>query len=295
METIQNTLRYTETVYVGKRFPCLYYEDFTTNLNNLHAKANKRTCLSHYTNIEALLAIFTDCYWKASRIDNVDDVREQQYICRLIEQNESLPYVISFDHSKSENIALWCMYTLKEAGVMITLEKKSTERSVLKALLDTNRKVRAHQENNRFVDFSHWLLPETTTYSNVGVYCDLIDIDYHDTSKKIKECLPAKNMKNRSLFAAIKASEWKFQNETRVISDFELMQEDTNYDGEEIPIFDYLLLPITFERLHKITITFSPWMGEYTKYAIRHYIESLPHKCPIIFNDSKFTKLIQRK
>ena len=109
--------------------------------------------------------------------------------------------------------------------------------------------------------------------------------------------LPAKNLINWTTLASVKSADWEFQNEIRIVADFQhadLAIKD-KVEVIEIPNFDYLLIPIEFSKLEKIVITFSPWMQEQTKQMVSESIKQLDLDCICDTENSQFDKLIRRK
>lgn len=263
-------------------------------------RAEKCNALSHYTNIEALLTILSERKLKASRIDYMDDLQEKRFIKEMIDQNEALPYIISFDNSCYENIALWHMYTKNDTGVRITFYANKLYnwhifRSLFQECVDIEAYRKGQDKPILFPAYKgargDYLYPE------VYIHTKISDVIYNEKIYIDKEPLPAGDIKDWLVYAIIKAKEWRFQNETRVVADFE--PYDMN-QGEEkyIPRFDYLKLPINFEMLDKIVITCSPWMGEQMKRMLKQRIQEIDlgiAKEQVIVKDSKFTNLIQRK
>lgn len=286
-------------VVVGKRI-WVHKLSGKTPSKKARQRGEHRTYLSHYTNVEALLAILKGKQFKANRIDFVDDLKEKTYLQELIDNNEALPYVVSFDHRKpaDENVPLWNMYTAKETGIMLTLYVKDSTTSFLSYLLDNQREVLAFSKAQKEpMLFSHY--PQCNNklqYSNIGVHTKILDVVYDEKENQDNSPLPVTDLKDWDTYGAVKAKAWKFQTETRIIADFELIDRpDAHYDGEIIPKFEYLMLPIRFDLLSKIGIIFSPWMGDQTKTMIKEYVGKLDIGCKITFKDSKYTGIITKK
>ena len=282
-----------------KRFYAIPLVDFGKKPDCLGI-AEKRDSLSHYTDVEALLTILSEKKFKASRLDYLDDLQEKSFIQDMIDQNETLPYVVSFDHSQSENIALWCMYTKNDTGVRVTFyADKQYSRHLFGSLFKEGVSIEAYRKGqNMPIIFSSFRGSEGEfLYPSVYVHTKISDVLYDEKICKGKTPLPAGDIKDWLTYAAIKAEEWKFQNETRVVADFESLNSGPGRE-ELIPRFDYLKLPIGFEMLEKIVITFSPWMGIQMKEAIKGRISTMElgiDRWRIEFEDSKFTGLISRK
>lgn len=109
--------------------------------------------------------------------------------------------------------------------------------------------------------------------------------------------MPSEDIKDWLAYAVMKERAWSFQHETRVVADFE--SPDAGQGKEVvIPRIDYLKLPIWFEMLDKIVITFSPWMGTQMKDMLKRQIKDIDLGIDvkkIIFKNSKFDGLIIRK
>jgi hypothetical protein len=96
---------------------------------------------------------------------------------------------------------------------------------------------------------------------------------------------------NLTPMGAIKERFWSFETESRLVALFR-----TTKDNIDIPDYDYLLVPIIFNNLKGLSITFSPWMIEEMKECIKHEIQYLKLNCPLIdFMDSLFQGKIIRK
>ena len=84
----------------------------------------------------------------------------------------------------------------------------------------------------------------------------------------------------------------KYENETRFVT----VLSPTG-DGVDERFFDvsYFLLPIDFDVLEHITITFDPWMSEEIKQCLKHEILSYSLDSKIYFEDSVYTNKIFRQ
>lgn len=282
-----------------KRFSAIQAMNFGKKVDYM-ARAEQRNDLSHYTNAEALLTILSEKKLKANRVDYLDDLQEKSFLQNMIDQNEALPYVISFDNSSTENIALWHMYTKNDTGVRVSFyADKRYSRHLFRCLFKEGTPIEAYRkgqsESVPFMPFHH--CEGEFLYPSVYVHTKISDVIYDEKICESEVPLPAADIKDWSYYAVIKAKEWKFQNETRVVADFE---SPDSGQGNEVPIprFDYLKLPIWFEMLKKIKITFSPWMGKQMKEAIKMRVNSLDlgiEKEKVFFEDSKFSGLISRR
>ena len=283
---------------VGKRF---YAYPITHNsIYSCVEKAKKRMSLSHYTNVEALLKILSEKKLKANRIDYMDDLQEKRFIQEAFDQNETIPYVVCFDNTLAENIALWYMYTKNDTGIRITFfADKKYNRDIFKSLFVEGADIEAYKQGQeKPVLFSQFRSTRGEyVYQKVYVNTKISDVIYNEAIANYYKPFPASDIKDWLIYAVLKAKEWRFQHETRVVADFELF-DYVQGKIENIPRFEYLKLPIWFDIISKIEIVFSPWMGEEMKNMIREHVQNMELgeiKDKLIFKNSKFTGLINRK
>lgn len=284
---------------VGNRIPVVGLHD--EDARKLLEQSKTWNCFSQYTDVEALLCILKNKELKANCIKNVDDIKEQSYLQPLIDNDEAIPYISCFDYSTDESIPLWNMYAGDKYGVKIQFElsRIGLPKSLSDVLIDQSRYVKGCRPGFSPVEFSQSLRQDPTReYPKVWVHISTKPVVYKNSLENVGYQLPANNLLNWSTLATIKSEHWKFQNEIRIIADF----SHTNYTSDndnveliEIPYFEYLLLPIHFRNISKISITFSPWMGQETKHMVEKCVEELGLDCECAFANSYFDGIIRKK
>ena len=103
----------------------------------------------------------------------------------------------------------------------------------------------------------------------------------------------ATNVTGSGIYKILK--KWAFLNESRIVAEFRSLElcSDNSTKVFEIENYQYLMIPIHFDQIENIHITFGPWMGEELKKVIREYFSKID--APITFEDSKFSGIITRK
>lgn len=281
---------------VGMRIPVI--GDYDCDSRAAKEESKQWLSFSQYTDIEALMCILKNRELKANCIKNVDDLKEQAYLQPLIDNDEALPYVSCFDHNKDENIPLWNMYSNDKYGVRIQFVIPQNTKHFHELLIDRGRFVKGCRSGADSVSFRSQLITDyNMPYPFVWVHIGTMPIVYKSDLEIASYQLPAKNLINWTTLASVKSADWKFQNEIRIVADFEHTDSGIkdNVEVVEIPNFDYLLIPIEFSKLEKIVITFSPWMQEQTKQMVSESIKQLDLDCICDTENSQFDKLIRRK
>ena len=284
---------------VGTRTPVIPF--FDQQVAELDRKCRSKNSFSQYTNIEALLCILKNRELKLNSIRNVDDKTEKTYMQPLLDNDESIPYIACFDYSLKESIPLWTMYADNPYGVKICFQTEGA-RQFDKDLIDTTKPVKARRFGFPSELISQQMQQDDSLpYPKAYVHIQTKLVNYSDEIKDSAYQCPAKNLLNWATIGTLKSKDWEFQHEVRIIADINHVDwrfQDERVDVIDVPSFEYLLVPITFQRIKRISITFSPWMGKETKNMVRDYVDSLDfHKegIKIQFRDSKFTDSIQRK
>ena len=289
---------------VGNRIGVIGDPIKPSHRDTLSKKANSWRCFSQYTDVESLLCILRNAELKANSILNVDDQRECQYLQPLIEKGEAIPYVSCFEYGglakkkgASESIPLWGMYSGKKYGIKIQFHVRKNSGGLTKSLIDTKRFVKGYRKNAEPIDFLQVQEENSTMrYPKVCVHIETKPIIYKDNINYTEYQLPADNLANWVTLGAVKSKDWEFQHEVRIVAAFSStddVADSVAVEPIEIPDFEYLLIPIRFSTLEKITITFSPWMGVETKRMLEETINRLELDCQCEFSDSKFDGTIK--
>lgn len=283
---------------VGKRIHVIGAWD--TETIRLQGEMQKWRSFSQYTDIEALLCILSNKELKANCLRNVDDLKEQSYLQPLIDNDEALPFVACFDHENEESISLWKMYAGHNYGIKLQINLPDDNKSLCSTLLEKYKPVKGCRPGCNPVLLSQ-IQFENKEYEfpKVFVQTTTNPITYKNSLQNPSYQLPASNLINISTLAAVKSTAWSFQNEARIVAFLEHVGHTATNDEVEpvdIPAFEYLLLPICFNRLESIEITFSPWMGKETKRMVREKVDGLKLDCKcILFRDSSLTGTIRIK
>ena len=281
---------------VGMRIPVI--GDYDCDSRAIKEEAKKWFSFSQYTDIEALMCILKNRELKANCIKNVDDLKEQAYLQPLLDNGEALPYVSCFDYNDKENIPLWNMYSNDRYGVRIQFVIPQTGEDFHEVIIDKSRFVKGCRSGTTPIIFRSQLTTDFhMPYPYVWVHIATMPIVYKRDLESASYQLPASNLINWTTLASVKSDDWKFQNEVRIVADFQHTNSGIkdNVEAVEIPNFDYLLIPIEFSKLEKIVITFSPWMQEQTKQMVAESIKQLDLDCICDTENSQFDKLIRRK
>lgn len=281
---------------VGMRIPVI--GDFDCDSRAIKEEAKKWFSFSQYTDIEALMCILKNRELKANCIKNVDDLKEQAYLQPLLDGDEALPYVSCFDYNDKENIPLWNMYSNDKYGVRIQFVISQTGEDFHEVIIDKSRFVKGCRSGATPIIFrSQFTTDFDMPYPYVWVHIATMPIVYKSDLESTSYQLPASNLIKWTTLASVKSEDWNFQNEVRIVADFQHTDSGIkdNVEAVEIPNFDYLLIPIDFSKLKKIVITFSPWMQEQTKQIVAESIKQLDLDCTYATENSQFDKLIRRK
>lgn len=207
-------------------------------------------------------------------------------------------WISSADYSEDENIPLWNMYSGDKYGVRIQFVIPRSSFSFHSIIIDTTRYAKAYRHGADCINFYLMNINDAKMpYPNVWIHTSTKPIVYKNDLAISSYQLPANNLYNLSTVASVKADSWAFQHEVRIVADFQYSASafEEKQPIVELPDFEYILIPISFSRLEKITITFSPWMQEQTKRMVSESIEKLELNCECTVQSSRFDKLIRRK
>lgn len=229
-------------------------------------KAKGRDILSHYTSWEVLKLIFTNKHLLFNRIDKVNDHLESEMFVN--KEVSHLIYVSCFTYDEYESIPMWNIYGKSKDAVRIKFEMNQKDFS--KALINEDGTVYnptdlAVQSNKQAGGRDDWRL----LYA-----CK--DIVYNQEFIK-KDPIFGKNISiekgkhyNLRSMGVSKREEWQYEKECRLIAYMR-----TTHDDVEIPDISYLLVPIKFDSIRKVTITFNPWMSDRLKTDIKQFMGSI--------------------
>jgi hypothetical protein len=265
--------------------------DLNTALNAAINNANQRREISHYTNLDALLCMLKTKTLKLNRIDRVNDLNEKLYINdqNIINQ----VFIACFTNRISEFIPHWFMYSKDVYGIRVTFVKQKGH-SIEACMLDPLRPIKAFFNGEAITTLNslsddHRITPEE---KNWAVEYKTLDVVYNNklmNQNPVIRQLGVQNKIDLLPVGSMKTDDWSFENETRIVG---LLRPKTSVDY--IPVADYLLMPVTFERLDKIIITCGPWMTEDLKDTIKEICEKYLKGFNYSVKKSVFEKLIKR-
>ena len=239
----------------------------------------KRKKLSHYTSADVLKKIITDKVMKFNRIDKVNDVLESEQFG--YDDLSHLVYVSCFSYDEYESVPMWMIYGHNEYSVRLTLELNENDFS--KNFIDdqgiiinpTDNEIISIKRRNRPI--CDWLCD----YKTKDILYSRQEIDNNPIRIKVKSSGDHnREIYNLTVMGSMKSEEWSFEKETRVIACLRNTTTENEFDverrnGLDIPDIDYLLVPIKFDKLKSITVTFSPWMNVSTKTDIKLFMEKM--------------------
>lgn len=251
-----------------------------TELQKPEKSAHDRTVLFHYTTFDALRHILSDRNLKFNRIDKVNDLMERNIFGE--DDLYQLVFVSCFSTEKVESIPMWSIYGKDKHGLRISfeLDKADFVQNLLdkqgKTITSSEYPLTRHGKMNS--PCPEWLY--TVNIKDIIYDIDAIKrnpIRYGDGSNQ---------MFNLTSMAAIKRKEWEYEHECRMIATLL-----TVLDNVEAPDIDYILVPIKFDHIKKLEITFNPWMEQHTKEEIKQFVYSISgfSKGQICFQNSILT------
>ena len=239
----------------------------------------KYTILSHYTTFEILKKILSDKVLKFNRIDKVNDGLESAQFGE--DELSHLVYVSCFTYNNRESIPMWMIYGKNNQAICVTFEL--TTDNFAKSFIDGQGTI----TNPTDIDIA---LDTQKNPHKVNWYCHVeakevlyrFDAIANNPIRRPCEDLYCcnKEIYNLTVMGAIKREEWEYEKEARIVGYLmnTIFDIDIRYKHKEeleIPNIDYLLIPIKFDNLKRITITFNPWMGDDLKTDIKLFMKQL--------------------
>jgi hypothetical protein len=252
--------------------------------------AKSRNVIYHHTNLEALTCILKDKCLKFSRIDKVNDIQENEFF--MNEEIAKLVYVSSFSYGK-ESIPMWSMYTSRREGVRIGLKINKGE-SFEDVLFDKTRVVRTSNPDYT-LSFSSGITNESITDKVWKVSISSKDISYDASVAQDTSFIKHGDLYDMNNMALVKDEAWGYEEETRFAAILRTTQGEMNDESTwvDIPDYNYLLVPITFDNICELEITFSPWRSDAIKDVIRLIVEKYGPEGICKFNESDFYKKVR--
>lgn len=250
----------------------------------------KRRYLHHYTDLKSLKCILEGSMLKLNSIENLNDRFEAKQFGDSGIMHTA--FVSSFSHERTkESIPMWHMYTEKHGdGLKLSLYFKKGFSA--NSLVNRNGLVKAYvDEEDMQCDEYPQKMDQTQLSNKWFIKTRAVDVCYNLASGR-GVTIPWDNDKKYVIdrIALRKDAAWSFEHETRFVSLFRVADR-----GGELKKYAYLLLPITFDVLKKIVITYSPWMTITKKKELEEWVKSFNCTCEIVTQDSRFTELIKRK
>lgn len=236
-----------------------------TELQKAERSALSHTILFHYTSFETLKLIFGNRNLKFNRIDHVNDRLE--HIMFGEDELSHLVFVSCFSTDEVESIPMWEIYGKDNNGLRISLELNKP--GFVDNLLDRQgeTEVPGSEELYRFGKLN---APNRDWMYTVSMKDIIYDINAIERNP-IRYGSGSNQWFNLTAMAAIKRREWKYENECRMIATLRTTRDDV-----VAPDIDYILVPIQFNSIEKVTITFNPWMENGTKDQIKKFMSTLP-------------------
>ncbi|SFG07241.1 Protein of unknown function [Lachnospiraceae bacterium C7] len=245
--------------------------------------AKKRTAIYHHTNLEALIYILRDKCLKFNRMDFVNDIQENEFFKN--DDVAKLVYVSCFSYGE-ESIPMWNIYTTHSEGVRVGLK---IEDGTFESLFD-NSKIIKTSKDNCTLKFAFSDKRKGYTDSTWLVDIKAKDICYDSSLAKTPGFINCGNIYDMNNMALVKDVAWSYEEETRFTAILRTTKGKITDKSTwvDIPDYTYLLVPITFENLLEMEITFSPWMSDAIQDLIKLAVEKYVPEVKVVFRESKF-------
>ncbi len=229
--------------------------------------ACERSKLWHYTSFEILKKILESKQLKFNRIDKVNDRLESKIFGD--DELSHLVYISCFSKTECESIPMWDIYGKNKHGVRIGFQLKCCDFS--RNFIDNQGKTKCEPTVYPLEHIKKKNILCADWYYDVEMKDIVYDIDQFKNSfirqNLDKSC---NEIYNLTYMAAIKRREWQYEEECRFVAYLK-----STRDGICIPEIDAIYVPIKYENLQSITITFNPWMEEKDKENVKDFIESI--------------------
>lgn len=262
-------------------------KEFETAYNN----ANSYTELYHYTDVGSMLKIFSNKTFKFGRSDSMNDLKEKKYfgddIFKLI-------FLSSFVGQEREIIPMWNTYTKNEYGVKIGFYRNGGH--ILESIFDNKKPVVGRQiirdgyKDSKLCSINPQYKGTMRLNNKWFVDFKQSDVIYDENLLTTNPISCGNGYYNLTSMGVIKSADWQYEKESRFIACLR-----TTNNKIKIPEYDYLLVPLKFDNLDMINITFSPYMPDETKMMVKAYIGESLDTCRLTYNDSLFNDTIRRK
>lgn len=260
------------------------------SIGNISAKqssenAKKRTVIYHHTNLEALIYILRDKCLKFNRMDNVNDIQENEFF--KDDEIAKLVYLSCFLYG-DESIPMWNIYTSHNEGVRIGLKIKDGT-MFNQVLFDKTRVIKTSSPKNTLpFAFDN----KSTDYSDKVWMVDITpkDVCYNADVASEPAFINCGGIYDMNNMALVKDEAWSYEKETRFAAILRTTKGNIEDESTwvDIPDYKFLLVPITFDGISEMEITFSPWMSDAIKDVVKLVADKYVPNVNISFKESKF-------
>ena len=213
----------------------------------------------------------------------MNDIQEAELFKN--EEVARLVFITCFSIQQEESIPMWSIYTQKNEGIRLKIE--IAEEKIFDSIFDDSKKIvdvtgktigRLGQANG-CCDINDWFAD----------FCQS-DICYKSSKEIDGFFIKIGDLYCLNRMAVVKDKAWNYEKESRIILRLRTAGKDM-----EVPNITGFLVPIKFEKIKALEITFSPWMDDCKKQCIKDIVEKYLPEINIKYKDSKFTKKIVRK
>lgn len=248
-----------------------------TELQKAECSAMNRTILFHYTSADTLERILRNKNLRFNRIDKVNDRLEHRLfqdaeLCRLV-------FVSCFSIDKMESIPMWDIYGKNSDGLRIAFELDKP--GFVQNMIDKQGDTITSPEYELYM-YGKANAPNMDWTYTICMKDIIYDISAQERNP-IRYVSGDTVIFNLTPMAAIKRKEWQYEHECRMITTLR-----TARDNVEAPNIDSIFVPITFEHIKSLTITFNPWMGDDVKCKVRNIVSDVPE----LFNKTSFVNSV---
>lgn len=257
-----------------------------TELQESEKSACNRSILYHYTSFDALKKILTNKSLKFNRIDRVNDRLEHSVFGE--DELSKLVFVSCFSTEQIESIPMWSIYGKNKNGIRLTIELDKPK--FIDSFLHKQGKTIVPNSSEEILCwYGKNNMPCVDWYYTVNMKDVVYDIDAVKRNP-IKYGDGDDVWFNLTAMASIKRVEWQYEHECRMIATLR-----TSRDNVSAPDIDYILVPIKFDNIKKLSIIFNPWMDTDTKEEIKRFINSIADLLTnTFFEDSILTEEITK-
>ncbi len=242
-----------------------YGKQAPTELQKSEISARAHNTLFHYTSFEALKKILSNKCLKFNRIDKVNDRME----AKVLKEAElaHLVFVSCFTVNEIESIPMWSIYGKNKNGIRLSIELKNS--NFAENLIDKQGDTTVSPEGIELHRYEKIGRPCTDWSYTINIKDIIYDVDAVKRNP-IRTGLGDNERFNLTAMAAIKRREWNYEHECRMIATLRTVR-----DNVVSPDITYILVPIKFDNIKKLQITFNPWMDASQKEEVKRFITSI--------------------